>query len=90
MVTVGVGPIGLMVMNYLDQMGIDVLVAEKLDKLIDHPRVIGTDDETLRTIRPVGLADDVLPYTTSWHAMCFLILKSCCLADIQSVTDESS
>ncbi len=33
----GAGPVGLMMANYLGQMGIDVLVVEKLDKLIDYP-----------------------------------------------------
>ena len=46
----GAGPVGLMMANYLGQMGIDVLVVEKLDKLIDYPRAIGIDDEALRTM----------------------------------------
>lgn len=40
----GAGPVGLMMANYLGQMGIDVLVVEKLDTLIDYPRAIGIDD----------------------------------------------
>lgn len=36
----GAGPVGLMMANYLGQMGIDVLVVEKLDKLIDYPRAV--------------------------------------------------
>ncbi len=47
----GAGPVGLMMANYLGQMGIDVLVVEKLDKLIDYPRAIGIDDEALRTMQ---------------------------------------
>ncbi len=35
----GAGPVGLMMANYLGQMGIDVLVVEKLDKLIDYARM---------------------------------------------------
>lgn len=50
----GAGPVGLMMANYLGQMGIDVLVVEKLDKLIDYPRAIGIDDEALRTMQSVG------------------------------------
>ena len=44
----GAGPVGLMMANYLGQMGVEVLVVEKLDKLIDYPRAIGIDDEALR------------------------------------------
>ncbi len=67
----GAGPVGLMMANYLGQMGIDVLVVEKLDKLIDYPRAIGIDDEALRTMQSVGLVENVLPHTTPWHAMRF-------------------
>lgn len=84
----GAGPVGLMLANYLGQMGIDVLVVEKLDKLIDYPRAIGIDDEALRTMQSVGLVDKVLPHTTPWHAMRFLTPKGRCFADIQPMTDE--
>lgn len=68
----GAGPVGLMMANYLGQMGIEVLVVEKLDALIDYPRAIGIDDEALRTMQSVGLVENVLPHTTPWHAMRFL------------------
>ena len=84
----GAGPVGLMMANYLGQMGIDVLVVEKLDTLIDYPRAIGIDDEALRTIQSVGLVERVLPHTTPWHAMRFLTPKGRCFADIQPMTDE--
>ncbi|MEX3021050.1 bifunctional 3-(3-hydroxy-phenyl)propionate/3-hydroxycinnamic acid hydroxylase [Kluyvera sp. STS39-E] len=84
----GAGPVGLMMANYLGQMGIEVLVVEKLDKLIDYPRAIGIDDEALRTLQSVDLVDKVLPHTTPWHAMRFLTPKGRCFADIQPMTDE--
>src|SRR5471030_2825227 len=85
---VGAGPVGLMMANYLGQLGIEVLLIEKLESLIDYPRAIGIDDEALRTIQAVGLIDDVLPHTTPWHAMRFLTPKGRCFADIQPMTDE--
>lgn len=84
----GAGPVGLMMANYLGQMGIEVLVVEKLDTLIDYPRAIGIDDEALRTMQSVGLVENVLPHTTPWHAMRFLTPKGRCFADIQPMTDE--
>lgn len=84
----GAGPVGLAIANYLGQSGIDVLVIEKLDKLIDYPRAIGIDDESLRTVQAIGLVDRVLPHTTPWHAMRFLTPKGRCFADIQPLTDE--
>ena len=85
---VGAGPVGLMIANYLGQRGVNVTLVEKLDTLIDYPRAIGLDDESLRTFQTVGLADKVLPHTTPWHAMRFLTPKGRCFADIQPKTDE--
>ncbi len=84
----GAGPVGLTIANYLGQAGVDVVVIEKLDQLIDYPRAIGIDDEALRTIQSVGLIDEVLPHTTPYHAMRFLTPKGRCFADIQPMTDE--
>lgn len=85
---VGAGPVGLMMANYLGQTGVEVLVIEKLDTLIDYPRAIGIDDESLRAMQSVGLIENVLPHTTPWHAMRFLTPKGRCFADIQPMTDE--
>ncbi|RWU17066.1 bifunctional 3-(3-hydroxy-phenyl)propionate/3-hydroxycinnamic acid hydroxylase [Pseudomonas alkylphenolica] len=87
-VVLGAGPVGLSIANYLGQVGIDVLVVEKLDQLIDYPRAIGIDDESLRAVQALGLVDQVLPHTTPWHAMRFLTPKGRCFADIQPMTDE--
>ncbi|WP_407300937.1 bifunctional 3-(3-hydroxy-phenyl)propionate/3-hydroxycinnamic acid hydroxylase [Raoultella ornithinolytica] len=84
----GAGPVGLMMANYLGQMGVSVLVVEKLEALIDYPRAIGIDDESLRAMQGIGLVDHVLPHTTPWHAMRFLTPKGSCFADIQPMTDE--
>lgn len=85
---VGAGPVGLMLANYLGQCGVNVTLVEKLDSLIDYPRAIGLDDESLRTFQAVGLAENVLPHTTPWHAMRFMTPKGRCFADIQPKTDE--
>lgn len=84
----GAGPVGLMMANYLGQMGVSVVVVEKLDALIDYPRAIGIDDESLRAMQGIGLVDNVLPHTTPRHAMRFLTPKGRCFADIQPMTDE--
>ncbi|OXS15727.1 3-(3-hydroxyphenyl)propionate hydroxylase [Zobellella denitrificans] len=87
-VIAGAGPVGLMIANYLGHCGVEVMVVEKLDTLIDFPRAIGLDDESLRTFQAVDLAEQVLPHTTPMHAMRFLTPKGRCFADIQPNTDE--
>lgn len=84
----GAGPVGLTIANYLSKQGISVIVVEQLDSLIDYPRAIGIDDESLRTIQSLGLIEQVLPHTTPNHAMRFLTPKGHCFADIQPMTRE--
>jgi len=60
---IGAGPVGLMLANLLGQQGVNVLVIEKNDTLIDYPRAVGIDDEALRAMQTVGLVDEVLPHT---------------------------
>lgn len=85
---IGAGPVGLMIANYLGQQGVNVTVVEKLPSLIDFPRAIGIDDESLRVFQSVGLVDNVVPYTTPLHSMRFLTPSGRCFADIQPKTDE--
>ncbi|MBJ9953659.1 MULTISPECIES: bifunctional 3-(3-hydroxy-phenyl)propionate/3-hydroxycinnamic acid hydroxylase [unclassified Acinetobacter] len=84
----GAGPVGLTIANYLSKQGVQVTVIEQLEHLIDYPRAIGIDDESLRTIQSLGLVDKVLPHTTPNHAMRFLTPKGRCFADIQPLTRE--
>lgn len=66
---IGAGPAGLMLANILGMYGRRVTVLEAMDTLIDFPRGVGLDDESLRTIQTVGLLDTVLPHTTPQHIM---------------------
>ena len=63
-VVVGAGPVGLALTNFLGLYGVSVIVVEALDSLIDYPRGVGMDDETLRSMQALGVVDGVLPHTT--------------------------
>ena len=62
---VGAGPVGLMLANLLGMYGQDVTLVEQLPELIDYPRGVGIDDESLRSVQTVGLTETVLPHTTA-------------------------
>ncbi|BBZ24436.1 bifunctional 3-(3-hydroxy-phenyl)propionate/3-hydroxycinnamic acid hydroxylase [Mycolicibacter hiberniae] len=62
-VVVGAGPVGLTLANILGLQGIRTLVVEDRETLIDYPRGVGLDDESLRTFQAIGLVDAVLPHT---------------------------
>jgi 3-(3-hydroxy-phenyl)propionate hydroxylase len=62
-VIVGAGPVGLTLANVLGGQGVRTLIVEERDTLIDYPRGVGLDDESLRTFQSIGLVDAVLPHT---------------------------
>lgn len=66
---VGAGPVGLMLSNLLGMYGRDVMLLEQLPQLIDYPRGVGIDDESLRSVQTVGLTEQILPHTTPQHIM---------------------
>jgi 3-(3-hydroxy-phenyl)propionate hydroxylase len=72
---VGAGPSGLMTANLLGMYGLRVCVLEAGDRLIDYPRGVGMDDETLRTFQTVGLVEAVLPHTVPHQLLVFVDAK---------------
>jgi 3-(3-hydroxy-phenyl)propionate hydroxylase len=74
-VVVGAGPTGLMIANLLGLHGLRVQVFEAGAQLIDFPRGVGMDDETLRTFQAAGLVDAVLPHTVPHQLLVFVDAK---------------
>lgn len=62
-IIIGAGPVGLTLANVLGGQGVRTLIAEERDTLIDYPRGVGLDDESLRTFQSIGVVDRVLPHT---------------------------
>jgi 3-(3-hydroxy-phenyl)propionate hydroxylase len=56
---VGAGPCGLTMANLLGLSGLSVIVLEKNESTVDEPRAVSIDDESLRTMQAIGLADEV-------------------------------
>lgn len=71
-VVIGAGPAGLMTANLLGQYGVRVIVVEAGAELIDFPRGVGMDDETLRTFQTAGVVDDALPHTVPDQLLVFV------------------
>lgn len=57
---VGSGPTGLTLANLLGLAGIDVVLIERNPTTVREPRAVSIDDESLRTMQALGLADEVL------------------------------
>ncbi|HEY4608743.1 MAG TPA: bifunctional 3-(3-hydroxy-phenyl)propionate/3-hydroxycinnamic acid hydroxylase [Ilumatobacteraceae bacterium] len=80
---VGAGPVGLTIANYLGMYGIRVVVLDGRESLIDYPRGVGMDDESLRTFQAIGVVDQVLPHTTPNQWLRFMNSKGRCFASIE-------
>lgn len=71
-VIAGAGPCGLTLANYLGALGVRTLLLEALPALIDYPRGVGMDDESLRSFQAVGVVDQVRKHTVPHQAMRFV------------------
>ncbi|MBV8521696.1 MAG: bifunctional 3-(3-hydroxy-phenyl)propionate/3-hydroxycinnamic acid hydroxylase [Acetobacteraceae bacterium] len=58
---VGAGPVGLMIANLLGTAGVRVTVLERNKGLLNLPRAIAYDGETLRLFTQVGLFEQIAP-----------------------------
>jgi len=72
---VGAGPVGLTLANVLGLQGVNTLVVDERDSLIDYPRGVGLDDEALRTFQAIGLVDAILPHTVPNQILRFFDAK---------------
>ena len=74
-VIVGAGPSGLTLANILGLQGVRTVVVDERDTLIDYPRGVGLDDESLRTFQSIGLVERVLPHTVPNQILRFFDAK---------------
>src|ERR1700728_1044656 len=58
-VVVGAGPCGSTLANLLGHFGTRTLVVDRELEVLDYPRAVGIDDESLRTLQSVDLAEEV-------------------------------
>src|SRR5271163_4571180 len=79
---VGAGPVGLTLANILGQQGIRTLVVDERATLIDYPRGVGLDDESLRTFQAIGLVERILPHTVPNQILRFVDAKRRVLAEM--------
>ena len=85
---IGAGPVGLTAANLLGTYGVNTLIVDRETDIVDYPRAIGIDDETLRTFQTIGLADDILAGSIQNVPLKFFDAAGRCLADIQPTTQD--
>jgi 3-(3-hydroxy-phenyl)propionate hydroxylase len=85
---IGAGPVGLTIANFLGCFGIEVLILEQREKLIDYPRGVGMDDECLRSFQSIGVGELIAQHTTPGQKMRFLTTTGKTFALIDPKTRE--
>jgi len=66
---IGAGPVGLTLANLLGVRGNRALVLEARTELIDYPRGVGLDDESIRSLATAGLWEQIQPFTVPHHVV---------------------
>ncbi|MFD7409476.1 bifunctional 3-(3-hydroxy-phenyl)propionate/3-hydroxycinnamic acid hydroxylase [Streptomyces sp. NPDC059866] len=68
-VVIGAGPVGLTLANLIGIRGHRATVLEARHELIDYPRGVGLDDESIRTLHTAGLWEQIQPFTVPHHVV---------------------
>jgi len=69
---VGAGPTGLTLANVLGNSKVATLVIERKESTVGEPRAVSIDDESLRTMQAIGLADAVLKNVVTGYGVHYL------------------
>ena len=85
---VGAGPVGVTAANLLGLYGVDTLIVDRDTEIVQYPRAIGVDDETLRTLQGIGLAVPLLGAVIQNVPLKLIDAAGRCLADIRPTVRE--
>ncbi|HZP52498.1 bifunctional 3-(3-hydroxy-phenyl)propionate/3-hydroxycinnamic acid hydroxylase [Actinocrinis sp.] len=80
---VGAGPVGATAANLLGVYGVSTLIVDRERDIVEYPRAIGVDDESLRTFQSGGLADEIVRTAIQNVPLKFFDAAGRCLADIR-------
>ncbi len=80
---VGGGPTGLTLANLLGVYGVETLLIERNAATVHAPRAVSIDDESLRTMQAVGLAEEVMSQTVTGYGSHYYSAKGRCFAKVQ-------
>ncbi|MET8854105.1 bifunctional 3-(3-hydroxy-phenyl)propionate/3-hydroxycinnamic acid hydroxylase [Amycolatopsis sp. NPDC004625] len=85
---VGAGPVGTTIANHLGRFGVETLLIDRSESIVDYPRAIGMDDECLRSMQGIGLHEQVVAELVQNVPLRFFDAQGRCFADIRPSTRE--
>jgi 3-(3-hydroxy-phenyl)propionate hydroxylase len=84
----GAGPTGLTVANLLGQAGVRVVLIERNQGTVEAPRAVSIDDESLRTMQAIALADAVIKDVALDYGSYYFSPSGECFAKVEPTTRE--
>ncbi|MDO9440077.1 MAG: bifunctional 3-(3-hydroxy-phenyl)propionate/3-hydroxycinnamic acid hydroxylase [Beijerinckiaceae bacterium] len=85
---VGAGPTGLTIAHLLGQAGLRVLLIERNASTVAQPRAVSIDDEALRTMQAIELADEVIADVMLDYGSNYFTPNGVCFAKVEPTTRE--
>ncbi|SEE71555.1 3-(3-hydroxy-phenyl)propionate hydroxylase [Rhizobiales bacterium GAS188] len=85
---IGAGPTGLTLANLLGQVGLNVVLVERNEGTVTEPRAVSIDDESLRTMQAIGLADAVIKDVALDYGSHYVGRDGRCFAKVEPSTLE--
>jgi 3-(3-hydroxy-phenyl)propionate hydroxylase len=85
---VGAGPTGMTIAHLLGQAGVRVALIERNATTVTQPRAVSIDDEALRTMQAIGLADAVIADVMLDYGSNYFTPNGVCFAKVEPITRE--
>lgn len=87
-VIVGGGPNGITAAHYMGLYGIDCVVLELAQDILPYPRAVGMDDEALRVLQTVGVADSAHRDMISNVPLRYFNARGICFTEVKPTTTD--
>jgi 3-(3-hydroxy-phenyl)propionate hydroxylase len=82
-VVVGGGPVGLTLANLLGAHGVETLIVERNATTVLEPRAVSIDDESLRAMQAIGLAETVADAIVPGYGSYYYTPSRVCFAKVE-------
>ncbi|WP_288501747.1 FAD-dependent monooxygenase, partial [uncultured Pseudomonas sp.] len=87
-IIVGGGPNGITMAHYLGRHGIDCVVLELAEGILPYPRAVGMDDEALRVLQGIGVADIAVRDMICDVPLRYYNARGVCFAEVKPTAAE--
>ncbi|MDB5507771.1 MAG: 2-polyprenyl-6-methoxyphenol hydroxylase-like oxidoreductase [Hyphomicrobiales bacterium] len=85
---VGAGPTGMTIAHLLGQAGVSVVLIERNATTVTQPRAVSIDDEALRTMQAIDLADEIIADVMLDYGSNYFTPNGICFAKVEPTTRE--